>query len=330
MKKIWVQADPWNKNMVTRALECGADAVIVPKGYTPKVKKLGVIPTISEDGDIKLGEDVLILNVRGKEDEEKAAVLPRDKQLILRMIDWTIIPLENLIAQRSGLFVEVTDSAMAKTAVQILEKGVDGVVLHTHDLNEVRKTVDVIHGFLPKLEMEAAKIVETKLLGMGDRVCIDTCSQMTQGQGMLIGNASDAFFLVQSESEDNPYVAARPFRVNAGPVHAYILNPEGKTQYLSELGTGDDVMVVDHEGNTQIANIGRCKIERRPLMLVTAEVDGRRITTILQNAETIRLVRRGGKSVSVASLKPGAEVLVHREAGGRHFGMKIEETLKEK
>jgi 3-dehydroquinate synthase II len=65
-------------------------------------------------------------------------------------------------------------------------------------------------------------------------------------------------------------------------------------------------------------------------MLVVAEVDGNRISTILQNAETIRLVQPGGESVSVASLAPGTEVLVHREAGGRHFGMKIEETLEEK
>ncbi|UCD57611.1 MAG: 3-dehydroquinate synthase II, partial [Candidatus Hydrogenedentota bacterium] len=163
-----------------------------------------------------------------------------------------------------------------------------------------------------------------------DRVCVDTCSQMTRGQGMLIGNASDAFFLVQSESEENPYVAARPFRVNAGPVHAYILGADGKTRYLAELETGEEVMVVDHKGNTQIANIGRCKIERRPLMLVAAQVDDKRISTILQNAETIRLVQPGGKSVSVASLQKGTEVLVHREAGGRHFGIKIEETLQEK
>jgi 3-dehydroquinate synthase II len=315
---------------VTRALECGADAVIVPKGHGPRVKELGAIPTIAEDGDIVLGKDVLILEVNSKEDEEKAAALPKDKQLILKMKDWTIIPLENLIAQRGGLFVEVTDSEEAKTAIQVLEKGVDGVVLRTDDLNEVGKAVDVIHGLMPGLEMETATITEIKILGMGDRVCIDTCSQMIPGQGMLIGNASDAFFLVQSESEDNPYVAARPFRVNAGPVHAYILCLDGKTHYLSELETGSDVMVVDHEGNTQIANVGRSKIEKRPLMLVTAEVEGKRITTILQNAETIRMVQPGGKSVSVSSVKPGDEVLVHREAGGRHFGMKIEETLEEK
>ena len=330
MKKVWVNATPWNKNIVIRALECGADAVVIPTGYTPKVKELGIIPTVAEDGDIRLGEDVVSFEISGKEDEQRAASLPKEQQLILRTKDWTIIPLENLIAQRSGILLEVSDSEKARTAIQILEKGVDGVVLNTDDPNEVRKTVELIHGMLPKLDIETARIVETKMLGMGDRVCIDTCTQMTTGQGMLIGNSSDGFFLVQSESEENPYVAARPFRVNAGPIHAYILSPDGKTRYLSELETGEEVMIVNHEGNTLVANIGRCKIEKRPLILVVAEVDNKRISTILQNAETIRLVQPDGKSVSVTSLKAGTEVLVHREAGGRHFGMKIEETLQEK
>ncbi len=59
--------------------------------------------------------------------------------------------------------------------------------------------------------------------GIGDRVCIDTCSLMTPGEGMLIGNQSGGLFLIQSEAEESPYVASRPFRVNAGAVHEYVL-----------------------------------------------------------------------------------------------------------
>ena len=60
---------------------------------------------------------------------------------------------------------------------------------------------------------------------MGDRVCVDTCSNLGLGEGMLVGNAANALFLVHAESLENPYVAPRPFRVNAGPVHAYIRVP---------------------------------------------------------------------------------------------------------
>ena len=85
---------------------------------------------------------------------------------------------------------------------------------------------------------------------MGDRVCVDTCTQMEPGQGMLVGNTTEGFLLVHSESIENPYVAARPFRVNAGAVHAYALCPGGRTRYLSELKAGDEVLIVDHAGRT--------------------------------------------------------------------------------
>jgi 3-dehydroquinate synthase II len=65
-------------------------------------------------------------------------------------------------------------------------------------------------------------------------------------------------------------------------------------------------------------------------MLVAAEADSREITTILQNAETIRLTRPDGEAVSIVSLKSGDEVLVALEEAGRHFGHKVRETILEK
>jgi len=147
---------------------------------------------------------------------------------------------------------------------------------------------------------------------------------------MLIGNSSSGLFLVHSESVKNPYVAPRPFRVNAGPVHAYVKVPGGKTRYLSELKSGDEVTVINHKGNSQRSVIGRTKIEKRPLMLIEAECGGKVISTILQNAETIRLTQPNGKPVSVVELKKGSKVLAFLEEAGRHFGMKIEETITEK
>jgi len=153
---------------------------------------------------------------------------------------------------------------------------------------------------------------------------------MNPGEGMLVGNSSNALFLVHAESVSNPYVSPRPFRVNAGAVHAYTRVTGGKTRYLSELSAGDKVMLVDYKGKTTEGIVGRLKIEKRPLMLVTAEVDGKEINTILQNAETIRLTTPKGEPVSIVTLKSGDEVLVAIESGGRHFGMKIEETITEK
>jgi 3-dehydroquinate synthase II len=153
---------------------------------------------------------------------------------------------------------------------------------------------------------------------------------MDAGQGMLVGNSSSALFLVHSESISNPYVAPRPFRVNAGAVHAYTRVPGGKTRYLSELSAGDSVLVIDFKGNTIPAIVGRVKVEKRPLMLITAKYQEKLLTTILQNAETIRLTSPEGNAVSVVSLKPGDRILVALEDVGRHFGHKIDETITEK
>ncbi|MHC1625398.1 MAG: 3-dehydroquinate synthase II, partial [Methermicoccaceae archaeon] len=58
--------------------------------------------------------------------------------------------------------------------------------------------------------------------------------------------------------------------------------------------------------------------------------EGMILKTILQNAETIKLVTPDGSPVSIASLTVGDEVLVHVEAVGRHFGMKVSETIIER
>jgi len=181
-----------------------------------------------------------------------------------------------------------------------------------------------------KLELLKARIKRVEPLGLGDRVCVDTCSSMVPGEGMLVGNSSQALFLIHAENLENPFVNTRPFRVNAGPVHAYIRMADGETKYLSEIGTGDRVLVVNFEGKNYPAVVGRAKVERRPLVLVQAEERDHLISVILQNAETIRLVQSDGKAISLTDLEEGSEVLVYTEKGGRHFGVKIDESIIER
>jgi 3-dehydroquinate synthase II len=330
MKTVWIKAIPYKKEIVTTALESGADGVLIPKGFSDKAKKLGVIKTISEDGDLKLGEDVVEWEIKGKEDEAEIIKLSKSKVVIVKTKDWTIIPLENLLAQTSGLIAEVKDSKEALTVTKVLERGVDGVLLSTQDINEIKATVSALKSSEVSVDLIKGKITRIEALGMGDRVCVDTCTNMGLGEGMLIGNSSGGLFLVHSESLENPYVEPRPFRVNAGPVHAYIRVPGGKTRYLSELKAGDEVSVVNYQGKSVTAVVGRIKIEKRPLILIEAEVDGRTVSTILQNAETIRLTQPDGTPLSVVELKKGSEILVYLEEAGRHFGMKIRETILEK
>jgi 3-dehydroquinate synthase II len=331
MKKLWVRVIPYNKDIAIAALESGAEAVVLPDGDSGKVRQFGMIKTVEAAGDIKPGVDVQFIDITGKKDEDRAAAVPLEQTVVLNMLDWTIIPIENLLARRGrNILVQVTNASQAKLMVEILEKGVDGVVLDTADINEVKKTAEIIQGVAEKVTLCEATITAVKSLGMGDRCCLDTCTQMALGEGMLVGNTATGFFLVHSESMDNPYVASRPFRVNAGAVHAYTLTTGGGTKYLADLKAGDEVMVVDCKGASKVAYLGRNKIEKRPLMLVEANCDGKAITLVLQNAETIRLVRPDGTAVSITSLKTGDKVLGHIEESGRHFGMKVDETLIER
>lgn len=330
MRKIWVRVDPWDKKMVTTALEGGADGIVIPKGFSEKAKALGRIQTVSEDGDLKLGKDVVFFKIKSGQDEEEIVKLSQARKVILECSDWTIIPLENLIAKGADVIAQVKNLDEAKIAFGILEKGVDHVLLHTNDPTELKKVLSWLRSEGDKISLQAAEIVEVRPVGMGDRVCVDTCTSMDVGQGILVGNSSSALFLIHSESISNPYVSPRPFRVNAGPVHSYTRVPGEKTRYLSELSSGDPVLIVDFKGNTTTGIVGRLKIEKRPLMLVKAISDGKEISTIVQNAETIRLTDPGGNALSVVNLKPGDKVMVAMEAGGRHFGHKIDESITEK
>lgn len=332
MKEFIVDASKnFNKVIITTAIESGADAIIVPKEKLEDAKKLGRIKFISVDKDGNLSDDFVLIRIENKKDEEKAASLAKaGKKVIVETTDWTIIPLENLIAQSDNIYSVVKNEEEAATAIAILEKGVKGVVLQTNDINIIKKVSNEIKQQTEKVNLVKAKVISITPVGMGDRVAVDTTSLLKRGEGMLVGNSSAGMIFVHAETEESPYVASRPFRVNAGAVHMYTKVPNGKTVYLCELKTGSEVMVYDTEGNGRVVYVGRSKIERRPMLLVEAEYNGKKLSAVLQNAETIRLVKSDGSLVSVVDLKIGDEILGYVEEAGRHFGMKVEETIIEK
>ena len=212
-----------------------------------------------------------------------------------------------------------------------MEIGCDGVIFEANEFSLIKEISNLIDSYSSeKYTLVDATITDIKPLSTGDRVCIDTTTIMEPGEGMLIGSYSKNLFLIHSESLESEYVASRPFRVNAGPVQAYVRVPGNKTRYLSELETGDDVLIVNKEGKTRPAIVGRCKIEKRPLMLIEAEYDGVKFKTLVQNAETIRLVSDKNEAISIAELVKGDKVKVYVEENARHFGISIDETIIEK
>jgi len=325
------------RSVVSAALEAGFDEIVLVKPDA-SLQGLGRFsPILLKGTTFLLGEAEVgrLATIRSAKDEALVRALRgATKYVVVRPEPWKVIPLENLIAflQGSGtrLLVEVHDVTEAKVAFETMEVGVDGIFLTTSSPTEIRAVRALLESFQQDVRLVRAKITGTRGIGLGDRVCVDTTSLLRRGEGLLVGNSAAGLFLIHSETIETGDVAARPFRVNAGPVHAYVYLPGGTTKYLSELRTGDDVLAVDSEGRARSVVVGRVKIERRPLLLVEVEVDDRRFSTIVQNAETVRFVTPEAGSVGVSELQVGDVVLLRLEEGGRHFGMPIQETIAER
>jgi 3-dehydroquinate synthase II len=254
--------------------------------------------------------------------------------VIIEVKDWKIIPLENIIAKlhklHTQIFAIANNPKEARKMFSILDVGVDSVIFNTGSMNEVREALVYLGS--KSFELSVAKIIDIQEVGDGERVCIDTASMLSKGEGMLIGSRANFLFLIHNESVGSSFTSPRPFRVNAGAVHCYTLSPDGTTRYLSELETGVEVLVLDTKGKARRATIGRCKIEKRPMLMIKAKVGEEIGGIIAQDAETIRLVKSNGHLVSVTHLKKGDSVLVHsKTATGRHFGMEVsDEYILEK
>lgn len=325
MPAIYFKASPFSKEEVTLALESGVDGLLVPADKVELVAGLArctVLPL----------EDVPCVPLQAKEDE--TVYLEKSRQGLCTLArGWEIIPIENLLAQSDAVYTEVGSLEEAVLASGILERGVTGLVVLPEAITELKTIVSQCKLSLASEQLVEGVVTSVTQVGLGHRVCCDTISMLHRGQGMLVGNSSDFTFLVHAETEQNEYVAARPFRINAGAVHAYTRLPHDRTCYLEELRAGSEVQIVESTGKTLITTVGRVKIEVRPMLLVKASVqteDGEKQGAVfLQNAETIRLTAPGGIPISVVNLKPGDKVLCRIDEAGRHFGMRIKEEIAE-
>ncbi len=307
----------------------------------------GIVVEILSQHDVKLTSKLLELN---------------PTWIICRTPDWTIIPLENLIAEMQNhatlLYADIGDKlTLIPMLFSTLQTGVDGIVFSPSHIEEID---ELSHNFRRSLNIEfhQAVIKEITDIPHAERVCVDTSSLLKPGEGMMVGNTAKGFGFVHAEVFESNFVASRPFRVNAGDVSEYIAVP-GKisnlgskkrentskktslplrTKYLSELRAGDEVYVVNLQGNVRIVSIGRLKIETRPmrmlkLELITTDPTEKPLSPIIitvQYAETVRLVCWNDKIVPITELKIGDELKVILGPGATHFGTPIAENIVEK
>ncbi|MBQ7606676.1 MAG: 3-dehydroquinate synthase II [Desulfovibrionaceae bacterium] len=326
MARLYYKSEPYDKNAITLALESGVDGIFVAREHAESVRRLARCQVFAL-------EDTHSIALTEKKDEEEAVSHLKNGETTVICAGWEVIPIENLLAQSDNVLVEVRNAEEATLACGILERGVFGIVIGEEALPAIKRIVAECRTAQKTEQLIEARITKIAQAGLGHRVCVDTLSMLNRGEGMLVGNSSAFTFLVHAETEKNEYVAARPFRINAGGVHAYTRLMGDTTRYLCELSAGREILIVNADGKTKLATVGRVKIEIRPMLLIEAEAETEQGVVkggiFLQNAETIRLTQAGGNPVSVVSLAKGDTVLCRTDAPGRHFGMRVDEAIQE-
>ena len=339
MKRVIIAFGKWDEQLAQKATRLGFREFLV--GSLEQAPRDAIIYLEESGRRLKLTADgrrvdVPVVHVKKPTDLERVVELGKAGagEVHVRAGDWKIIPLENLIAMKRGLKIDVIAETSSPSEVElmfgILEQGVDGVVVRVANEDELELLNDVAKA-PTQLKLDEAVVEEIKDVGMGDRVCVDTVSVLEYGEGLLVGSMARMFFLIHNESVGSAFTSPRPFRVNAGAVHSYVLMPDGKTKYLSEIGAGDRVLVVSSKGKTRIAAVGRAKVERRPMRLVRARVGESWGAVTVQNAETIRFITPDHRLIPVTELKEGDRILCHiAPEKARHFGMAVDEMIIER
>lgn len=279
----------------------------------------------------------IYMNIKDKETMNKSIELSNKySPIIIEFESVTNIPLELILAysqkNKSVICKKIFNEEDGWIATMTMEMGSQAVLLNTKNMASISKLKDKLeNSMLSTMEVKKLKVLEIKHVGMGDRVCIDTVSKLDKDEGMLIGSTSKGGILVSSETHYLPYMDLRPFRVNAGAIHSYVLCPENKTKYLSELKAGDEVLVVNSAGRTRAVAVGRIKMEKRPLLMIKARsAEGDEVNTIVQDDWHIRIISEKGEVKNSVLLKENDIVLGYTMKSGRHLGVAIDETITEK
>jgi len=296
---------------------------------------------------------------------------------------WLMIPAENLISacQGTGTKLAATVQKVGDVGglVDALQLGVDALCIDIAGVNDEKIWAACLDAKKKKSLAARAKMGENKSPTSGprivqgscrrlatpsgkstvlaDRVCIDFLQSLKPTEGCWLGSSAKMMALILSEAAQSSFVPSRPFRVNAGPVHSYVLMGDGvSTKYLSELRAADEVLVFDTETETERAvAVGRLKEEVRPCIQIELAVDfgteqecagaePRNAITrgqiFVQQAETVRMGKRRGEAtfVRATDLEIGTEndaaarieILVRVTALGTHVGKTYSGKVQEK
>ena len=314
----------------------------------------------TEGVDLILGEELVIdgdaLYINSKQVGRKVDVSNSSGQSVARAMagsvewillefgEWKMIPIENIIAACDGgptkVAARISSAEQVLGAAFALQIGVDALLVDEKTLPTAliaksqrgEKTVEsVSENTTQEMILSKLEVIEVREGGVGDRVCVDLTAMLELGEGMIVGSSSNSMILVHGETVESEFVPIRPFRVNAGAAHSYIMMADGTTSYLSELKMGDEVMVANSDGISRSCTVGRVKIEKRPFILFRWKNENdNEAGVLLQQAETVRLISESRELVSITELVPGTLLLGWAGGAGRHVGQPISAEVEER
>ena len=285
------------------------------------------------------------VDVSNSEGQSKARAMAGSVEwILLDLGEWKMIPIENIIAACDGgptkVAARISSPEQVLGAAFALQIGVDALLVDGKTLQTAliaksqrgEVTIDAIDETdNEELDLSLLEVIEVSEGGVGDRVCVDLTSLLEPGEGMIVGSSSKSMVLVHGETVESEFVPTRPFRVNAGASHSYIMMADGSTSYLSELKMGDEVLVVNSKEESRNCVVGRVKIEKRPFILFRWKNENdNEAGVLLQQAETVRLISESRGLVSVTELVPGMKLLGWNGGAGRHVGQTISAEVDER
>ncbi|MDP6869164.1 MAG: 3-dehydroquinate synthase II [Candidatus Poseidoniaceae archaeon] len=309
--------------------------------------------------DLVMGQDLLVdgdaIYINGKQVGRRVDVCNSEGQsrarsiagsvewILLDLAEWKMIPIENIIAACDGgptkVAARINSAEQVLGAAFALQIGVDAILI-PEEIIETALIAKSQRAEETKVEektetkdfqLSQLKVIEVREGGVGDRVCVDLTCLLDEGEGMLVGSKSSSMTLVHGETIESEFVPTRPFRVNAGSVNSYILMADGTTKYLSELEMGDEVQIVSSNNHVRNGIVGRVKIEKRPFILFRwVDEYHNEAGTLLQQAETVRLITSKLEIVSITNLKKGTVILGWAGGSGRHIGAEISAEVRER
>ncbi|KAK4794661.1 hypothetical protein SAY86_012655 [Trapa natans] len=194
-KKVWIWTE--NKNVMTAAVERGWNTFLFScRELADDWSSIAMIkPLFIQEGDVLDDDEKRIATIIGISTPEELGQLHPDRlpqNIILNLLDWQVIPAENIVAMFQGsqktVFAISKTPSEARTFLEALEQGLGGVVLKARDVQAVidlKGYFDSRDEVRNSLSLTKASITKISTAGMGDRVCVDLCSLMKPGEGLL-------------------------------------------------------------------------------------------------------------------------------------------------